>query len=231
MTRRTPITLLGAAAVPLVALAVVGCGGGGSSATAKASASKTTSTPQSSSTVASPPKAPTARGTTLRTATTGLGKLLVDSHGRTLYLFKGDKGMTSTCTGACVTAWPPLRTSGKPTVGGGVKASLLGTTKRAGGQTQVTYNGHPLYTFVMDQKPGDTKGEGVNAFGASCFALSPAGNAITPKSTAPKPAPAKPAAPPAAKKPAPPSNGIPQNNGGDGDSDNNGGPSDGDGGI
>jgi predicted lipoprotein with Yx(FWY)xxD motif len=253
MTRRTPITLLGAAAVPLVALAVAGCGGG-NSATAGTPPAKTTSPPAVKTPVASPPKATTAHGATVSVAKTGLGKVLVDSQGRTLYLFKGASGTKSAPTSAFA-AWPPLRASGKPTVGRGAKASLVGTAKDAAGQTQVTYKGHPLYTFVKDQKPGDTTGEGVIAFGGTWLVVSPAGNAISGKPAAPKPAPAKPAAPkpaptkPAAPKPAPakpapakpaappaakkpaPSNGIPQNNGGDGDADNNGGPSDGDGGI
>ena len=110
---------------------------------------------------------------------TDLGSVLVDSQGRTLYLFAKDQGTTSACSGACATAWPPLRVSGKPLAGGDVKASLLGTTKRSDGKPQVTYNGHPLYLFQGDKQPGDTSGEGVNAFGAGWFALSSAGDAIT----------------------------------------------------
>jgi predicted lipoprotein with Yx(FWY)xxD motif len=107
---------------------------------------------------------------------TGLGTILVDSQGRTLYLFKKDSGTTSACTGACAGAWPPLRANGKPTVGSGVSASKIGTTARSDGKPQVTYNGHPLYLFVKDTKPGDTNGQGVTAFGAGWFALTAAGN-------------------------------------------------------
>ena len=109
---------------------------------------------------------------------TGLGKVLVDSSGRTLYLFKLDTGTQSQCTGACAANWPPLPATGKPVAGTGAKASLIGSTTRADGTSQVTYNGHPVYMFLGDQKAGQTNGEGVNAFGASWFAVSPAGNQV-----------------------------------------------------
>ena len=253
MTRSRSMTFLaGAALIPLTALAV-GCGGGGSSATASAQP-KTTSAGSASTQTTS------ARATTVHVAKTRLGKILVDSHGRTLYLFKKDKGKKSACSGACAQFWPPLRTSGKPKAGSGAKASLLGTTKRSDGKPQVTYNGHPVYGFVMDKKAGDTNGEGVTAFGAKWFAISASGKQVSPKTAKPaarKSAPAapKPATTPAAPKPAPPApkpapkpaphaaapptpkpaqpstGGIPQNGGGDGDSDNSGGPSDGDGNV
>jgi predicted lipoprotein with Yx(FWY)xxD motif len=106
---------------------------------------------------------------------------LVDSQGRTLYLFKADRGTNSACTGACATAWPPLIAHGNPTVGGGASASLLGTAKRTDGTQQVTYNGHPLYLFVSDQSPGDVSGQGVTAFGASWFVLSTVGKQVSAK--------------------------------------------------
>ena len=113
-------------------------------------------------------------------ATNGsLGKILVDSQGRTLYLFQADKGTKSACTGACAVAWPPVRASGKPVAGSGITASKLGTTARSDGKPQVTYNGHPLYTFANDQKAGDTSGQGINAFGGLWYVLSPAGTTIT----------------------------------------------------
>jgi predicted lipoprotein with Yx(FWY)xxD motif len=231
MNRIRPIALLATVAVVPLSVLAVGCGGG-NNATGASSPPKQANTPPAS----------------VKVANSGLGKILVDAQGRTLYLFRKDSGTTSACTGACASAWPPLRTSGKPVVGSGANASMVGTTTRSDGKPQVTYNGHPLYTFVKDQKPGDTNGEGVTAFGGSWFVLSPAGNQISksgsgssssppaapaaPPARKPTPRPAAPAAPPAPKpKPAPKSNGIPQNGGGDGDADNNGGPSDGDGGI
>jgi predicted lipoprotein with Yx(FWY)xxD motif len=251
MNHRRPITFLaGAALVPLTALAVTACGSGGSATAAtKAPTPAATKAPTSAATKSAAPHAPT-----VRVAKTRLGKVLVDSRGRTLYLFTKDSGTKSACSGACATAWPPLRASGKPTVSGGAKASLVGTTTRSDGKPQVTYNGRPLYGFIKDKKSGDTNGEGLTAFGGSWFAISPAGKRIASQpsksgrgSASSRPAaPAAPAAPkkapqptappapkssPAPKKPPSASNGIPQNNGGDQDSDNNGGPDDGDGGI
>ena len=160
MTRNRPLRLLSTAVVvPLVALVAAGCGSSGTStATAK---------PDGGSSA------------TVSVANTGLGKILVDSQGRTLYLFQKDSGTKSTCSGGCATAWPPLRSSGKPTAGGGAKASLLGTTPRSDGQPQVTYNGHPLYGYQGDTKAGDTNGQGINGFGALWYVLSPAGSEIT----------------------------------------------------
>jgi predicted lipoprotein with Yx(FWY)xxD motif len=167
MTRSKPIRFLaGAAAIPLVALAVAGCGGGSNN--------------DSASAATAPAATPSGQAATVDTASAGnLGTILVNSQGRTLYLFAKDSGTKSACSGACATNWPPLRDSGKPTAGTGLNASLLGTTQRSDGNPQVTYNGHPLYTFVMDQKPGDTNGQGVTAFGGSWFTLTSAGNQVT----------------------------------------------------
>ena len=124
-------------------------------------------------------KAASGSSGTVSVANTGLGKILVDSQGRTLYLFEKDSGTKSTCSGGCATAWPPLRASGKPTAGSGAKASLLGTTPRSDGKPQVTYNGHPLYGYQGDSNAGDTNGQGINAFGADWYVLSPSGDEIT----------------------------------------------------
>ncbi len=161
MTRSRSLGLLTLAAVPLVALVVAGCG---SSNDTPSAAVKPASGSSATVSVAN---------------NAGLGKILVDSQGRTLYLFAQDTGKTSTCSGGCATAWPPLRASGKPTVGGGAQASLIGTTPRSDGKPQVTYNGHPLYGYQGDSKPGDTNGQAVDGFGAPWYVLSPAGNEIT----------------------------------------------------
>jgi predicted lipoprotein with Yx(FWY)xxD motif len=107
------------------------------------------------------------------------GAPLVDSQGRTVYMFTADSGTISACSGACATAWPPVMATGTPTVGKGAKAKLIGTTTRADGSEQVTYKGHPLYTFVKDTKAGQTNGEGVNAFGGNWFGVSPAGKQLS----------------------------------------------------
>jgi len=164
MTRTRPITFLAAAAViSLTALTLASCGGGGNDATASET----------------PPKAANGRPATVGVANSGLGKILVDSQGRTLYLFKKDAGTKSACFGACAGAWPPLRATGKPVVGSGARASVVGTTTRSDGKPQVTYNGHPLYLYAGDQKAGDTNGQGITDFGAAWYALSPAGNQVS----------------------------------------------------
>jgi predicted lipoprotein with Yx(FWY)xxD motif len=108
-----------------------------------------------------------------------LGSILVDGRGRTLYLFQKDTANQSACSGACVSAWPVDHSSGTPKAAGGVKASLLGTIKRADGTTQVTYNQHPLYYFSGDSGAGQQNGQGQNAFGALWYVVAPSGAAVT----------------------------------------------------
>jgi len=120
--------------------------------------------------------APTKRAV-VSTAKTSLGRIIV-ANGRSLYLFEKDRNGKSACSGQCAAFWPPLITSGKPSATGSARTSLIGTTRRADGRLQVTYNHHPLYTFVKDKKPGQTNGEGLNAFGAGWDAMSPAGAKI-----------------------------------------------------
>ena len=114
----------------------------------------------------------------MSTAGGELGDHLVGPNGHTLYLFEKDTGSTSTCTGACAAAWPPLITTGAPTAGGAADADLLGTTKRPDGTMEVTYGGHPLYYFSGDTAPGDTAGQDVEAFGAEWYAVAPSGEAV-----------------------------------------------------
>jgi predicted lipoprotein with Yx(FWY)xxD motif len=116
--------------------------------------------------------------TVVKVAKSPFGLILVDSKGITLYDFVKDKGTTSVCYGACAALWPPLITTAKPVAGSGVRASLLGTTKRKDGKLEVTYGGHPLYYFVTDRKPGQTTGQGVNQFGGPWWVISPAGKEI-----------------------------------------------------
>lgn len=127
-------------------------------------------------------KAP--KGTLISVHETALGKALVDARGHTLYLFEKDKNAMSSCNGACLVYWPAVLTTGKPRAGAGVRASLLGRTKRADGRRQVTYAGHPLYTFVGDQKAGQTTGEGLTDFGAPWDAVAPNGRSIEPNARA-----------------------------------------------
>ena len=161
MTHSKPITLLATVAIPLTALAVAGCGGGDATASQ------------------APAKAASGPATTVNVAKTGLGNVLVDSKGRTIYLFKKDSGTKSVCRGECANDWPPVRANGEPTVGDGANASIVATTKRSDGAPQVNYNGHPLYLYEGDHQPGDTNGQGVTAFGAGWYALTPAGNQVS----------------------------------------------------
>jgi predicted lipoprotein with Yx(FWY)xxD motif len=104
-----------------------------------------------------------------------LGQILVDGNGMTLYIFTKDGPDQSTCSGKCFTSWPPLNTQGHPTLGAGVDASLIGTTKATDGSEMITYNKMPLYHFFKDQKPGDTTGQGSNNV---WYVISPDGKAV-----------------------------------------------------
>jgi predicted lipoprotein with Yx(FWY)xxD motif len=164
------ITLLIAAAATL-AIAVVAAGCGGS----------TSGSPYSSGGYGSPvaASAPTrVAAAAVGVASTPLGRVVVDSKGRTLYLFEKDTNHRSACYGQCATYWPPLLTHGKPAARAGAKQSLLGTTRRTNGSQQVTYAGHPLYRFIEDREAGQTRGEGLVEFGAGWDVLSPAGKKI-----------------------------------------------------
>lgn len=163
-------TSAAAIAVVLSALAIAACGSASASKQATAGGAPAESAAPSSNNASSG---------TVDLAKSSLGSILVDSQGRTLYLWQADTGTKSTCTGPCASAWPPLATNGKPTAGSGVKSSLLGTTNRSNGTDQVTYDGHPLYLFAGDTASGQTNGQGSNGFGAPWYVLSPAGNPLT----------------------------------------------------
>ena len=148
--------------VPLagVALAAAGCGSSSSHSTTKAASHKSmpmteTSTSMSMSGSGHTVAAMLKMGMTpehtevMAMSSPHYGNVLYDAHHLVLYVFSADNGSTSTCYGACQTAWPPMLTSGAPRVGG-LNASLLGTTKRRNGTMQVTYAGHPLYYWSGD---------------------------------------------------------------------------------
>ncbi len=109
---------------------------------------------------------------------TSLGRVIVDSKGRTLYLFEKDTSRRSACSGQCAQYWLPLLTHGAPVAHAGVKQSLLGKIRRVDGNLQVTYAGHPLYRYIGDTKPGQTNGEGSQEFGAGWDVLSSSGKKI-----------------------------------------------------
>jgi predicted lipoprotein with Yx(FWY)xxD motif len=168
MTRNKRTRFLAGATLSLMALAAAGCGGddngGGTTA---ASQSPTTPSGQA--------------GTISAQNVSNLGTILVDSNGRTIYLFEKDSGTKSSCFGGCASSWPPVRAKGKPAVGSGLDDSLVGTTPRSDGAAQITYNSHPLYLFAGDQSAGQTNGQGLTEFGGSWFALNSVGEAVTTK--------------------------------------------------
>ena len=157
-----------AALAVISALVLAACGGssyGGSSSPSTTSKSAA-------------PAATSSAAAVISAKSSSLGTFLVDSKGRTLYLWDADKSAMSTCNGACATDWPPLTTKAAPKAGAGVKASLLGTSKRADGTLEVTYAGHPLYYFAGDSSAGQTTGQGSGSFGAPWWVVSPAGSAL-----------------------------------------------------
>ncbi len=112
-----------------------------------------------------------------------LGAILVNSRGRTLYMFVPDHQKKVTCKGKCATYWPPLKVKKgqKPTAGGAAKKNLLGSDKNPSGGRVVTYNRWPLYTYIADSKPGQVNGQAINLNGGFWYVLSPAGKVIKKK--------------------------------------------------
>jgi predicted lipoprotein with Yx(FWY)xxD motif len=108
------------------------------------------------------------------------GSYLTDGQGRSLYMFEADKqgGGQSACKDQCANVWMPAEGSAKPQTGRQVNASEIGTITRSDGKTQLSYNGWPLYYYAPDQRAGQTKGQGINSFGAEWYLLSPKGQKI-----------------------------------------------------
>jgi predicted lipoprotein with Yx(FWY)xxD motif len=172
--------------LPAVGLLAASCGSGSGSA-----ASTSTNLPRVSttSTTASGGQRAAAGASPFYEVKTGsvsgLGTVLVNGQGLTLYMFvPDDQRGRSTCYGACASGWPPLRLpSGQtvPVAGGQAKTSLLGTTTRTDGGVQVTYNGWPLYLWVGDTESGQATGQGIKSLGGRWYVLSPNGRVIKTK--------------------------------------------------
>jgi predicted lipoprotein with Yx(FWY)xxD motif len=153
-------------------LAVAGCGSSNDSTGAyggKGGSAEATTTAKS------PPGAESGAAVLTIASAPEVGAVLVDADGFTVYDFHKDKGTVSSCYGACEGVWPPVLSEGDPQVGEGAKAALLGTTKRKDGGVQVTYAGHPLYTYAADKKPGEANGQDIDSFGAEWYALQGSG--------------------------------------------------------
>lgn len=165
--------LRGACVFGAIAAFVAACGGGGSGSSTSATAPSSSSASAGGSAV------------TVSTHTGAYGTYLSDGSGRTLYMFQPDKNGSSTCYGQCAKFWPPLTSSSAAHAGSGLQQSMLGTTKRTDGTTQITYAGHPLYYFAEDTSVGDTKGEALNLSGGEWYLLSTKGTSIEKKPSAP----------------------------------------------
>ena len=161
MSLRLPLAVFPAL---LALVAVAGCGGGNSGSNATAATSS------------SPTPAVTSAATVDVSSAAGLGPILVDGQGHTLYLFQKDSNGMSNCSGACARIWPPEVTKGSPKAAGGASAAKLGTVKRGDGTMQVTYAGHPLYTYTADTGPGEAMGNGLDLYGAIWNAVQPNGS-------------------------------------------------------
>ena len=121
-----------------------------------------------------------ARAAKVQLRHTPLGSILVNGRGRTLYVFTRDSPKRDTCVAIsnCTGVWPVLKTSARPAAGPGIKRSLLGTIKLSNGARQVTYAGHPLYTYVGDSGPGQTDYVGFDEFGGRWYAINAAGHVV-----------------------------------------------------
>jgi predicted lipoprotein with Yx(FWY)xxD motif len=167
LNRNTALAAVAAGAT----LVAAGCG----------SSTKTESTPAAPASTGASTAPAAAGGASVSAVRTSLGTILVAGPKHlTVYRFEADKGTTSTCSGACASLWPPVAapSSGTPQVSGGLSAALVGTTTRSDGSKQITYAGHPLYYFAADSEQGQTKGQGINSFGAHWYVLGASGAAI-----------------------------------------------------
>jgi predicted lipoprotein with Yx(FWY)xxD motif len=129
------------------------------------------------STLSSPPT--TNPSFSLTTQNSPVGPILATGTGATLYDFVPDTPHHSACLNVgCVYQWPPLLVSSASQVGPGLSRSLVGTLRRPDGSTQLSYNGHPLYLYIRDVKPGEVEGQAIDQDGGLWYVLSPSGNEI-----------------------------------------------------
>ncbi len=172
------------AVLGITALIAAGCGSSKSSSSTSAASAYPSESEKTASTAATTPATTTTPASgggvtvTVKHASK-LGTILaVGSKKMTVYMFEGDKGAASSCTGACASVWPPVTTSGGPTASGAASSADLSTITRSDGATQVTYKGHPLYFFAKDKDSGDAYGQGVHGFGADWYVLAPSGSKV-----------------------------------------------------
>ncbi|TDO36298.1 putative lipoprotein with Yx(FWY)xxD motif [Kribbella sp. VKM Ac-2527] len=167
-------------------LVLAGCGSDSGAGSAPASSPTASSSAQPSPDATTPPggtptspadtSAPPRTGTGIKTAASDFGPMLFDTTGQAIYLFDKETSSAPACYSACAVAWPPVLTDGSPTAAGEVKQSLLGTTKRTDGSTQVTYGGHPLYYYAHEGK-NEVKCHNITGFGGLWLVVTPSGDA------------------------------------------------------
>jgi predicted lipoprotein with Yx(FWY)xxD motif len=153
--------------------ALAACGSSSGQAESRAPA-----TLERAAATASADAAATVKGPKVKIAGSDYGRILFNGRGRALYLFTADTRKTSNCSGDCATAWPPYIVKAKPAAGAGVKARLIGTTRRSDGRLQATYAGHPIYFYQRDNEPGEVLCQAVYEFGGYWYVLRGNGKAV-----------------------------------------------------
>jgi predicted lipoprotein with Yx(FWY)xxD motif len=121
----------------------------------------------------------TSRAPALRLRSTSLGRVIVDSHGRTLYMLTHDRRDKSRCYHGCSAVWPPAAARRRARVGHGLKQRKLTVIRRRGGGRQLAFAGHPLYRYAGDSGAGEVNGEGIHSFGGVWYALRRSGAPVT----------------------------------------------------
>jgi len=187
-------SLCAAAALAVVAIAAAGCGSSSNnnsasnasgytpvstSTSAAASTTQSAAASTSAGTSSTPASGTSATAVVVSTKHDKLGTILAAGGKHlTVYMFEGDKGANSSCTGACARVWPPVTTAAAASAAGAAVTADIGTITRPDGTKQVTYKGHPLYFFARDGDAGDAYGQGVVGFGSSWYVLKPSGNKV-----------------------------------------------------
>jgi predicted lipoprotein with Yx(FWY)xxD motif len=164
-------------ALCVAAIVAAGCGSDDESSTASAAQDTATREDAAKATTGAR-KGKRAKGKRIKAIGSSYGRVIADRRGEAFYLFDRDRRGKSRCYGACARAWPPAITRGKPRAGNGVKARLLGTTRRKNGKLQATYAGHPLYYYV-DDSPGRILCQNVSEFGGLWLVVEPSGEPVT----------------------------------------------------
>ncbi len=161
-----------------ILLLLVGACGGQATHAAPPPSQVVSSTPSLTTPARPSTEATTSTPVTIKLADSRYGRIIVDGSGRALYLFDADRGPTPTCYTACAAAWPPFMTTQAPTAGPELTQALTSTTVRNDGSRQVTYNGHPLYYYIGDHRPGEVNCQAVVEFGGGWYVLDGQGNKV-----------------------------------------------------